>query len=313
MKERSLTERNAQHATFVIERRYPASPAKAFKAFADPAAKARWFSGPEGKWKELERRHDIRVGGTETVKGAFADGPVSSYESLIHDLVPGHRLVYSYTMKLDEVPISVSLSTVVLEADGDGVRLHYTEQVVFLDGYDDAGKRKMGSEALFDQLGASLEQEGEADAREVFSSRVLAATPDEVFAAFADPARLARWWGPQGFSNTIEEFDFRIGGQWRLTMHGPDGKDYPNHSVFGEIDADRLITFEHKGPHHFFMRMSLEAQGERKTLLRWQMIFDSPAECESLRPMIEPANEQNFDRLEAELAGVSAGAAGAQP
>jgi hypothetical protein len=89
-------------------------------------------------------------------------------------------------------------------------------------------------------------------------------------------------------------------------MHGPDGKIYPNHSAFGEIEADRLITFEHKGPHHFFMRMSLEAQGERKTLLRWQMIFDDPAECESLRPLIEPANEQNFDRLEAELANVSA-------
>lgn len=154
-----MTERSTQHATFVIERTYPASPARLYKAFTDPAAKARWFSGPAGRWKEIERRHDLRVGGRELVKGAFEDGPVSTYDALIHDAVPGERLVYSYTMKLDEVPISVSLSTVVIEAAGSGVRLLYTEQVVFLDGYDDAGKRKMGSEGLFDQLGASLERE----------------------------------------------------------------------------------------------------------------------------------------------------------
>lgn len=308
MKEPGLKERKAQHATIVIERRFPASPLRAFKAFADPAAKARWFFGPEGRWKELERSHDIRVGGSERVIGSFEGGPVSTYEAVIHDLVPGHRLVYSYTMKLDDAPISVSLASVVLEADGDGVRLLYTEQAVFLDGYDDAGQRQKGSEELFDRLGATLGKEDEADAREVVSSRVLAATPDEVFAAFADPARLARWWGPQGFSSTFEEFELRLGGQWRFVMHGPDGKDYPNHSVFGEIDADRLITFEHMPPHHFFMRITLEAQGERKTLLRWQMIFDSPAECERSRPVVLPSNEQNFDRLEVELAG--AGAAG---
>ena len=159
-----MKERSAQHATFVIERTYPASPARLYRAFTDPAAKARWFAGPAGQWKELERRHDLRVGGRELVKGAFEDGPVSTYDALIHDLVPGERLVYSYTMKLDDVPISVSLSTVVISAAGEGVRLHYTEQVVFLDGYDDAGKRKMGSEGLFDQLGRSLQSGDQDDA-----------------------------------------------------------------------------------------------------------------------------------------------------
>lgn len=57
---------------------------------------------------------------------------------------------------------------------------------------------------------------------------VLAASPSQVFAAMSEPARLARWWGPHGFASTIHEFEFKPGGRWLLTMHGPDGKDYPN-------------------------------------------------------------------------------------
>ena len=61
----------------------------------------------------------------------------------------------------------------------------------------------------------------------------IAATPGQVYAALGDPARVARWWGPAGFTNTIHTFDFRPGGTWRLTMHGPDGKDYPNCKELG--------------------------------------------------------------------------------
>lgn len=300
-----MKERSSQHATFVIERTYPASPARLYRAFADPAAKARWFHGPEGRWQELERTHDLRVGGRERVSGAFADGPVSSYESLIHDMVPGERLIYSYTMKLDDVPISVSLSTVAIAAAAAGVRLLYTEQVVFLDGYDDSGSRKMGSEGLFDQLGASLEGadapggEPAAGANEVLSTRLLAATPAEIFAAFADPERLARWWGPRGFSSTFEEFDFRVGGHWRFTLHGPDGQNYPNHSVFEEIEPGARIVFEHH-PHHFRMRIALEPQGE-STRIHWRMTFDGPEQRDRVAAIVIPSNEENFDRLAAEL------------
>ncbi len=302
-----MIERSAQHATFVIERTYPASPVRLFKAFANPEAKARWFFGPAGKWKEIERTHDLRVGGRELVSGAFEDGKVSTYDSLIHEMVPGHRLVYSYTMKIDDVPISVSLSTVEIKAAGEAaVHLLYTEQVVFLDGYDDSGKRKMGSEGLFDQLGASLEGEDEAPLEapeapnEVVSQRRLAATAAEVFAAFADPQRLTRWWGPKGFSNTFEEFDFRAGGQWRFTMHGPDGKDYANQIVFEEIEPGRRIVFEHLPGHHFRMRITLTPQGDH-CHLHWRQIFDSPEERQQLTHIVVPANEENFDRLEAEL------------
>ena len=63
------------------------------------------------------------------------------------------------------------------------------------------------------------------DKRSDTKSTFIAATPAQVFAAMNDPARVARWWGPDGFGNTMHQFDFRPGGTWLLTMHEPDGTD----------------------------------------------------------------------------------------
>src|SRR4029450_11050374 len=63
------------------------------------------------------------------------------------------------------------------------------------------------------------------------ASRKIAAPPSCVFAAFEDSARLAVWWGPAGFTNTFKTYEFKPGGKWSFTMHGPDGKNYPNEIV----------------------------------------------------------------------------------
>jgi uncharacterized protein YndB with AHSA1/START domain len=142
--------------------------------------------------------------------------------------------------------------------------------------------------------------DGPAD-RAMISTRVFPAPPAAVFAAFADPARLARWWGPNGFTNTIHAFDFRPGGHWRLTMHGPDGANYANESVFTAITPVARIVFKHLEPVHGFemtMTFSPEAGG---TALTWRMLFDSAAEADRVRAFVLPANEQNFDRLAAHL------------
>lgn len=68
-------------------------------------------------------------------------------------------------------------------------------------------------------------------------SREIPATPEQVFAAFSDPVRLARWWGPAGFTNTFSVCEFRTGGRWSFVMHGPNGRDFPNESIFAEIAA----------------------------------------------------------------------------
>jgi uncharacterized protein YndB with AHSA1/START domain len=107
-----MTERNATHATFTIERTYDASPSRVFAAFASKEAKARWFSGPADKSAELERTMDFRVGGKERLRGRWHSGMVSTFDAVYHDIVPDERIVYTYTMLLDDKKISVSLATV---------------------------------------------------------------------------------------------------------------------------------------------------------------------------------------------------------
>ena len=140
-----------------------------------------------------------------------------------------------------------------------------------------------------------------ADPREIASGRLIDAPRSKVFKAFADPSHLARWWGPDGFRNTFEEFDFRPGGTWRFTMHGPDGTDYPNRSVFLDIEEPARIVLEHESAPAFRMTITLADESGR-TRIDWRMLFESAALRDRIATYAVPANEQNFDRLQAELA-----------
>ncbi|WP_306590724.1 SRPBCC domain-containing protein [Geothrix sp. 21YS21S-4] len=132
------------------------------------------------------------------------------------------------------------------------------------------------------------------------TSRQLPALPEAVFAAIEDPVRLARWWGPQGFTNTFHTFEFRKGGIWEFTMHGPDGTDYPNQSEFLEIVPARTVRIKHVNLPHFELSLSLEPQAG-ETLVSWVGIFENHEFAENARAFLESANEQNLDRLEAEV------------
>lgn len=148
--------RTAVHATFQLQRSYDAPIARVWRALTDEAAKSKWFSGPPERWQMLERHMDVRVGGTERLKGRWEGGVVSTFEAAYHDVIPNERLVYSYVMHLDDKKISVSLATIELQSAGSGTTLKVTEQGAFLDGYDDAGSREHGTGQLLDALGASL-------------------------------------------------------------------------------------------------------------------------------------------------------------
>jgi uncharacterized protein YndB with AHSA1/START domain len=137
--------------------------------------------------------------------------------------------------------------------------------------------------------------------REFFHSRLIDAPREQVFAVFADPARLARWWGPNGFTSTFRVFEFRPGGAWRFVLHGPDGTDYPNENVFTDIVAPERIVLEHLSTtHHFLMTITLDADDAR-TRIGWRQVFDTAAEKQRIAPYVTPANEQNLDRLAAEV------------
>lgn len=143
------------HGMFTISRDLPHAAAAVYRAFADPQAKSRWFSGGDD-WTPIERAMDVRVGGREIAEGRWKSGRVTRFEALYLDVVPGERLVYAYTMFLDARKISVSLATVEISAIANGARLKITEQGAFLDGYEDNGAREHGTKTLLERIAATL-------------------------------------------------------------------------------------------------------------------------------------------------------------
>jgi uncharacterized protein YndB with AHSA1/START domain len=154
-----VSQRSTEHATFAIERTYDASPARVFAAWADPAAKARWFA-PKTAATDA-RTLEFSVGGREHLTIDGPNGDVYSYDARYQDIVPDERIVYSYDMHRNEDRISVSVTTVEFAPAGEGTRLTFTEQGVFLDGHDTAAIREHGSSELLDALGEALGAAGQ--------------------------------------------------------------------------------------------------------------------------------------------------------
>lgn len=150
-------------------------------------------------------------------------------------------------------------------------------------------------------IGPSMTERGAVADREIVTTRVFPFSREVVFSAWSDPAQLAGWWGPQGFSNTFEVFEFRLDGDWRFVMHGPDGASYPNHSVFRVIRPPERIVFDHLSTHWFRVIADFEEVGPGETRLSFRMQFETVAECERVKVFAVECNEQNFDRLAAHL------------
>ncbi len=156
-----MTPRSVLHATFTIERRYEATPARVFAAWATKEAKARWFACT-GDWVTTRHEMDFRVGGRERLNTGPAGGTDHGFDAIYHDIVPGERILYSYAMHLDDRRISVSLATVEFKARGRGTTLVFTEQGAFLDGYDDVAGREHGTRIGLDNLASALALPAEA-------------------------------------------------------------------------------------------------------------------------------------------------------
>lgn len=143
--------------------------------------------------------------------------------------------------------------------------------------------------------------------REIRITRVFKAPIDLMWEVWTMPEHIVNWWGPNGFTNTIHTMDFQEGGEWELTMHGPDGTNYPNRSIFREIVPLKKIVFEHFNP-HFITTVLFESKGE-ETLVDWSLVFDT-AEMRDIVVKAHKADEgqkQNLDRLEKYLGNTSKG------
>ncbi|HEY5336793.1 MAG TPA: SRPBCC family protein [Rhizomicrobium sp.] len=142
-----------QHGEFTVERVLDAPPSLVFQAWSDKTAKAKWF----GSGSQLDvSKMDFRVGGEEIVSGKWPNGTVSEFRARYFDIVKDKRIVYTYDLLIDGKKLSVSLATIQILAEGKKTRMIVTEQGAFLDGYDDAGAREHGTNALMDKLVESL-------------------------------------------------------------------------------------------------------------------------------------------------------------
>jgi len=113
--------------------------------------------------------------------------------------------------------------------------------------------------------------------RELIITRKINAPVKLVWEVWTKPEHIANWWGPDGFTNTITKMEVRPGGIWELIMHGPDGTDYPNKSIFREVLPLEKIVYEHVSEPHILVTVTFEKQG-KQTFIHWHMLFDSREE-----------------------------------
>lgn len=118
--------------------------------------------------------------------------------------------------------------------------------------------------------------------REIVLSRIFDAPRELVRQAMTDPKHVVHWWGPRGFTTTIETMDVRPGGVWKQTLHGPDGANYPNKSVFKEVVPPERIVYLHGGGREggpgasFVATWTFEVVAPGKTRLTMRLVFASP-------------------------------------
>ena len=136
---------------------------------------------------------------------------------------------------------------------------------------------------------------------EIVTTRTVNASIELVFRAWTDPIHLQNWWGPKGFTNTFNEFDFRPGGKWRFMMHGPDKGNYLNECAFIQIYKPTLIAWNHLSNPVFQVVVHFNALSLDKTEIIFKMLFNSAEECAKVKVFAVDKNEENLDKLEAEL------------
>jgi uncharacterized protein YndB with AHSA1/START domain len=137
---------------------------------------------------------------------------------------------------------------------------------------------------------------------EIVTTRIVNASINLAFKAWTDPNHLKNWWGPKGFTNTFNEFDLRPGGKWSFIMHGPDKGNYTNECEFIKVDTPNLIFWKRHSKPLFKVLATFEEISSDKTKIIFRMIFDTAEERNKLKPFVVDKNEENFDRLEVELA-----------
>lgn len=158
----------------------------------------------------------------------------------------------------------------------------------------------MSSGAQGGSEGRSVQEAVKGDL-DLVHRRVIAEPRKRVYRAMSDPDRLPRWWGPAGFRTRTHALELEPGGEWRVTLIGPDGSEYENVYRFVEMTDGERFVLDHVTGHWFRLTLTLE-DAPGGTQVTWQQTFASRANRDGLVSVCVPGNEQNLDKLEAFLA-----------
>lgn len=139
--------------------------------------------------------------------------------------------------------------------------------------------------------------------QEIISSRTFNTSVETLFSAWSHPEQLSKWWGPKGFTNTFEIFEFRVGGTWKFIMHGPDKGHYHNEVIFKEIIPNQLIVWDRVSQPLFRVVAEFSATEDGKSRLVFHMQFENEKEYNTIVKFAPEKNEENFDKLEALIIG----------
>jgi uncharacterized protein YndB with AHSA1/START domain len=296
-----------------------------FKAWTEPGRVARWW-GPRGFTNpvcELDARPD----GAIRIDMRAPNGTVYPMSGVFNEIVPPERLVFtSAALDARGRPLFEILNTVTFADRGGRTALTLEARVVTAtpQGAPHLAGAETGWNQSLDRLGAylvSVRAEAEPSPavtttkvydREIVISRVVDAPRELVWEAWTDPEHVARWWGPRGFSTTIETMDVRPGGRWKQVMHGADGTDYPNLSTFTEVVKPERIAFAHGGGRRggpgirFESTWTFEALPDERTRVTIRQLFASVADRERIVKEFNAVEggTQTLARLAEELAKV---------
>lgn len=280
---------------FTFTRTFSATRARVWAAFTQPEHLAHWW-GPKGCSIEITQfnlcpggvfLYKMEIPGRGSLWGRFVYREIQAPERLVFvnafsDENGGlTRSPWNAAWPLE------TLTTIVFTEENGKTTLnlssspiHCTDQErnLYLDNLD---SMRQGFTGSFEVLADYLPKVEDASGRELRAVRTFDAPRDLVFRMWTEAEHIVNWWGPNGFTTTIEKMDVRVGGDWILTLHGPDGRDYPNHKRYVEIDPPKRLVFEHISEPHHRMTVDFHERG-KKTEVAVHTVFTSPQEFDRM-------------------------------
>lgn len=313
---------------FTIERTYKTTPERMWALWTTKEGVESWW-GPEG-FSTTVHTIEPRPGGTfDFEMTATAPDQVAAMKELGLPLANRTRSHYTEVVKprhlairttIDFVP-GVAPYEISSEVDftkvKEGTKLVFTSTKMHSEEWGELARQ--GQASQLDKLGRLLGEVGPASTghravslslpseREILISRVFDAPPEKVYRAHTDPKALVDWWGPREYVNTVDRWELRKGGAWRIVEKAPDGTEHPFRGVFEEVVPSKRLrwTFEYEpmAGHVSTQSVTFEPEAGGRTKLTIRVTFADQADRDGmLASGMEWGMRQGYERLDEVLA-----------